>query len=442
MATFGASDYADGQYASSERSASRTLRARTLFLARKGLRLGVVLLLILFSWHHTALACPFCTSVPRTLSDDLEDAVVALLAKSQGFVRADDGTNHLRLSVLTVIKGGGALTQKTLSIPEPSVTAELPQVDPNSSDNPDQGAVANDVRNGDIVWLLGFGDEQIQWDQPLVVTAAGQAYLSGLKRLPEAGVKRLEYFLPYLKHSEELIARDAYNEFAEATLEAIAGLENQIDRPWVIASLRDPDVPIHHRRLCWTLLSQCGTEQDVQLFDQAFARRTIEPDYEVGLDAAISCYLCLGGVTALERVEREFLSAESAGSSDGFAAVQALRVHGTELRVIPRQRLAAAMARMLKYPQVADLVISDLARWQDWSHVERMVELFRSATAETPLLKPAVIQYLKACPEPTAKQAIETLRGIDPLTVKRVEASLLFTPGAAGVPVPPPDTDE
>ena len=66
----------------------------------------------------------------------------------------------------------------------------------------------------------------------------------------------------------------------------------------------------------------------------------------------------------------------------------------------------------------------------------------KRSTAQTPLLKPAVIQYLKACPGPVAKQRIEALRAIDPVTVKRVEASLLFTPGAAGVPVPPPDIEE
>ncbi|QDT61261.1 hypothetical protein SV7mr_37950 [Stieleria bergensis] len=409
-------------------------------LNRNGFRF-VLLQLLLIAWSTVAIACPFCTSVPRTLSDDFDDAAVALLAKSQGLHQAADGSSHLQLSVLAVVKGGESFTQKVLRLPAASVSATSPQDESDPADA-DQLSDAGEVRNGDIVWLLGFGDQQIQWDQPLVISAAGQAYLTGLKRLPEAGVKRLEYFLPYLKHSEELIARDAYNEFADASLESIAGLSDQMDRQWVIASLRNPDVPLHHRRLCWSLLSQCGNDQDAQLFDQALARRGLDPSYQVGLDAAISCYLCLGGEAALGRVEREFLSGESAMSSDGFAAVQALRVHGTDLHVIPRPRLAAALSRMLRYPEAADLVISDLARWQDWSHVDRMVELFKRSTAQTPLLKPAVIQYLKACPGPVAKQRIEALRAIDPVTVKRVEASLLFTPGAAGVPVPPPDIEE
>ncbi len=44
----------------------------------------------------------------------------------------------------------------------------------------------------------------------------------------------------------------------------------------------------------------------------------------------------------------------------------ALRVLGQETDLIPKQRLVAALRNMLDRPQLADLVIPDLARWQDW----------------------------------------------------------------------------
>ena len=33
---------------------------------------------------------------------------------------------------------------------------------------------------------------------------------------------------------------------------------------------------------------------------------------------------------------------------------------------------------MLDRPQLADLVIPDLARWEDWSVMDRLVELFKN----------------------------------------------------------------
>ena len=63
---------------------------------------------------------------------------------------------------------------------------------------------------------------------------------------------------------------------------------------------------------------------------------------------------------------------------------------------------------MLSQPELADLVIADLAGWKDWSAIARMVELFETATDKTRLLKPAAVLYLKACPEPAGKKALES----------------------------------
>jgi hypothetical protein len=126
----------------------------------------------------------------------------------------------------------------------------------------------------------------------------------------------------------------------------------------------------------------------------------------------------------------------------------ALRFHGQETNVVPRARLAASFRLMLERPQLADLVIPDLARWQDWSAMERVVTLFKDAKDDTLWVRVPVINYLRHCPDPKAKQYVEELRAIDPARVKQAEQFVPFvaataapdaTPDpAATAPAPPP----
>ena len=81
---------------------------------------------------------------------------------------------------------------------------------------------------------------------------------------------------------------------------------------------------------------------------------------------------------------------------------------------------------------MADMIIPDLARWEDWSVVERLVQMFKDADDETNWLRVPVITYLRACPKPEAKQYIEELREIDPDAVRRADFFLDFDDDSEG----------
>jgi hypothetical protein len=68
---------------------------------------------------------------------------------------------------------------------------------------------------------------------------------------------------------------------------------------------------------------------------------------------------------------------------------------------------------------LADLVIPDLARWQDWSQVDKLKKLFLEADANNNWVRVPVINYLRACPEPQAAKAMEELKKVDPESVRR-----------------------
>ncbi|WP_145421216.1 hypothetical protein [Planctomycetes bacterium K23_9] len=290
-----------------------------------------------------------------------------------------------------------------------------------------------------VFWLVGFGKSNVQWAPPTRISAEAVSYLQGLSKVPVKGPRRLEHFLDFLQHSDQFVVADAYNEFAEASSEDIAAIKNKLDRRWVIAQLRDKSAPTHRRRLCWTFLSQCGTAADASLFDEAIRKRDVDPGFEPSMDAAIACFITLGGEQALARIERDYLASPGANYADSYAAINAIRVHGTDLNVMPRARLATALRLVLNRPALADLVIPDLARWKDWSAIDRIVELFELPTQETGVLKPVAVRYLKTCPLPAASKALDRLRTIDPSAVQLAESSMMFHSGLATIPVPPPD---
>jgi hypothetical protein len=104
----------------------------------------------------------------------------------------------------------------------------------------------------------------------------------------------------------------------------------------------------------------------------------------------------------------------------------AMRFHGTEGGVIPKERVVKAVRHMLSRPQLADLVIPDLARWQDWQSMDELVKLFKTADEKSSWVRVPVINYLRACPLPEAKEHLKELEKIDPQAVKRAN---MFFPG-------------
>ncbi len=363
-------------------------------------------------------ACPFCSALAPTLSDDIEEGAVAVIACFVSGNEAFDGSGIYPMRITTVVKGDSELRDSLIEV---------------NAKNP--------PAKGELFWLVGYGQEHPQWSPAKSISRTAVPYLLSLRDLKGCGADRLEYFLGFLKHSDPFIVADAYNEFADASLTEIAALSGKLDRSWVIATLLNPTVNRHRRRLCWTFLSQCGKAADAKLFHGVSRKSKDDPTFEVGMDAAISCFITLGGEQALACVERDYLANPDAEYLDSFAAINAIRVQGTELKNISRERLARSLRHVLSRPSLADLVIPDLARWEDWGAMDTIVQLFGRLTEEHRLVKQATVLYLKRCPLPAAARALERLRTSDPEAVRAAESSMLFYPGLATVPVPPP-TDE
>ncbi len=81
---------------------------------------------------------------------------------------------------------------------------------------------------------------------------------------------------------------------------------------------------------------------------------------------------------------------------------------------------------MLDRPDLADIVIPDLARMDDWHHVDRLFAMFKDSVATDPenkksWLRIPVINYLRACPLPKAQMLLRECEKLDPASMQRAK---------------------
>ena len=254
-------------------------------------------------------------------------------------------------------------------------------------------------------------------------------YIEQVAALSDTPAERLAFFQEYFEDPDQLLQGDAFNEFAKAPYTDVVQLKDKMHREKLIEWIKDDKVPASRRRLYLTMLGMCGTQDDVPMIEAMI--KTDDRQVRQRLDAMIGCYLNLRGADGLPLIEDQFLKNDKSEYVDTYSAIVALRVLGQETNVIPKDRLVGSLRHMLDRPQLADLVIPDLARWQDWGSMDKLVDLFKNANEESSWVRVPVVQFLRACPEPKAKEYIDELAKIDPDAVKRT-TNYLALPGAGG----------
>ena len=190
---------------------------------------------------------------------------------------------------------------------------------------------------------------------------------------------------------------------------------------------QDAEIGADRKRLYFTMLGVCGSEADLPELEQML--RNPAKSVTGGLDALIACYLTLAGEKGLPLIDELFIANKKAPFPQSYAAIMAIRFHGTEGNVIPRSALVESLHKILDRGELADMVIPDLAKWNDWSQIDRLTQLFKEAEKDKNWLRVPVVNYMRACPLPEAAEAMKELEKIDPDAVRRAKT---FFP----IPVP------
>lgn len=346
------------------------------------------------------VVCPFCAAVKQTLSEEMFATDAIVIAKVVGTTTpsTDGFAATMKMQVLDVIKGQGLI----------QASSEFETIVP-----------ANFLEDQECL-VMGVMTETMSWSTPMKLTPRSKQYIFDLQNLPPEGPDRLKFFVKYLEDEESMLAYDAYDEFARASYETVIAIKPEMNRPNLLKWITDPEVTINRKRLYYTLLGVCGQKEDLPLLEKLIT----SPDKKerAALDALVACYLTLAGADGVALIEERFLKDKEADYVDTYAAVAALRFHGTESEVIPLPRILSAVRLLLDRPEVADLVIPDLARWKDWSVIERLVEMFKNANEKTNWVRVPIINYLRVCPDPIAKEKIEELKKVDAQAVRRALA--------------------
>jgi hypothetical protein len=364
---------------------------------------------LLAGWTPTAEACPFCRPVSRTLSEEMDamDAVV-IGRLTKPLTAADKGKDPtpVTFEIAEIIKGKSFLG-KTKTV---------------------ETVYGTGAKRGDRFLVLGVDPPSIAWSTPLKLSDRAVDYVRRIRALPQSP-ERLAFFQDFLEDQEGVLARDAYDEFAKAPYKDVKAVKDRMNHDQIVAWIKTPGIPASRRRLYLVMLSVCGGPGDLPMLEDLL--KSEDRKIKVGLDAMIGCYLMLAGPNGMPLVEDLYLKKTKADYADTYAAITALRFIGTETDVIPRERLLGGLRHMLDRPPLADLVIADLARWEDWSQMERLVKLFKEADEKSSWVRIPIINYLRACPLPKAKEHLGELQKIDPDSVNRANAFFPFGGGGA-----------
>jgi len=341
---------------------------------------------------RAVLACPFCTAVAQTLRQEMKQMdVVAIAIRTHA-----DSESVSTFEIQKLIKGDQLvkLGQKI------------------------QINYFGRAEAGESFLIMGIDPPELLWSSPLQLSDKAIEYVDQVTKLSEDdGVGRLKFFIQHLADTDPILARDVYDEFASASYADMLQLKESYDRTWLLESVQDVDLPPDRRRLYLVMLGICGQPQDADELEKML--RSDDPNQRSGLDALISCYVSLKGAEALKLVNELYLINRDSTYADTYSAIMALRFHGTDGGVVERQAVADSLRIMLERSELADLVIPDLARWEDWTVINKVAELFKKADDKSSWVRVPVINYLRACPLPEAAKVLEELKEIDPVAFRR-----------------------
>ena len=311
--------------------------------------------------------------------------------------------------------------------------------------------------------ITGIGTEKIDWSTPLPLSDKAVQYVEQLPNLPADGAARLEFFQRHLEDDDPLLRQDSYDEFARAPYDEVIALADRMDHDQLVEWISSSTIGPSRRRLYLTMLGVCGNQGDLPMLeDMIFSdHREVEPGVKqlvqaglslggpialplvteivrthersrkLGLDAMIACYVKLAGPEVLPAINERFLKDTKAEYTHTYNALMALRFHGEETDVIPRKQLLESVRLLLDHPDFADQVIPDLARWDDWEILDRLVAMFGSADDRSFVRQP-IVTYLIVASEQEgdvgtrAKKALEELESLDPESVERARSLMAF----------------
>ncbi|QDU64729.1 hypothetical protein Pan216_56210 [Planctomycetes bacterium Pan216] len=369
----------------------------------------LVLTLVLVA--NRATACPFCEQLGQTLSETIADADFAAIgqlsdARQHPNASAGQPTATTRLRLDHTLKAHPVATGKDELL--------LSRYVARAAREPFEAVVLAEVIDDQVEpHRVMPAEERVYVDY---VTAA-------VKKSVKPDAERLTFFFEQLGSPDSRIATDAYKEFSKtpylAVKSAAASYDPQQLRKW----MENPETPTFRLGLYGLLLGIHGRPEDAP-----FLRKLIfDPKHRprVGLDGIMAGYSLLlpkegvDDLLALLANPKETFNAH-------YSALEAIRFLIGESTDQERRRLLDGVSRALVSADIADLVIDELRKNQQWQFLDDVLARFDDPDYQRPVIRQAILRFALQAPGEKAASFVKTQRDADPRLVADVEEGLRF----------------
>jgi hypothetical protein len=359
-------------------------------------------------------ACPFCAATGTTLTAEAAQAQFIVFGKLSN-PRLDPGEfsiGQTDVELEAIVKDHEYLKgRKTITIP---------RYIPLNRKTPTKYLVYCDLFQGRLDPYRGF---EVLPDSKIA------DYLKGALALKDKDIKtRLEFFYRYLDAADVEISNDAYNEFALADYADYRPIAEKADPDAVAKWLTDPSTPANRFGLYGSLLGHCGQAK------HADTLRAVLNDpkrkFGSGMDGVLAGWVLVDRqagwqyLADLLRDPKSDLLLRHAGlrTVDFLWAIRP--------DVVPQDKLLAGVLPVLEQPDIGDLVVDKLRKWQSWEHTERVLALTNDPKlSDISLLTRALTRFCLSVPakeagHKTAQAFVAKLRAKKPDIVEDAEEAL------------------
>jgi hypothetical protein len=248
-------------------------------------------------------------------------------------------------------------------------------------------------KKGDSILLFGSkgtDPKRVKWHR-VINSKAGFDYMMNCPKPKSSTKQRVEYYVQYLEHADDVIARDAFCELSDLPFETLRKFSRLFSKDklekWVLGD------NVMRRSFYGSMLGICGDEQSARILKS----KILEPNDEIrfGIDGLMVGFLLLTGEEGLQVLDEHKLKKTDIPYSEAYSAMQAIRFMWSEGDgLIKKNRLRQSMRILLDWHELCDLVLGDLGRWEDWAVQDRIVALYDKDKFNIPSIRRAIVRYL------------------------------------------------
>lgn len=328
-----------------------------------------------------ATACPFCPTAGQTLLGEVKQAHLIVFGTMTNAVRDPSdfakGTTDFEIEV--VVKDHEFLKGKTKIV--------LPRYVPPDPKNKVKHLLFCEIYKGELDPYRG---EQVPVDSKIA-----EYMKTAIAFKDEDVTGRLLFFLKHFDSSDWAISADAFQEFSNADYKDVRVAAAKMDPDVLMRMIKDPNTSIGRLGLLGMLLGHCGK---AEAHYKPLKEFVDDPKIKqaTGLDGL------LAGVVMLDPKEgTKFVAGFINDPKEDFlvryAALRCLRFFW-EYRddVLSKTTVLAAVEPLLQQPDIVDLLVEDLRKWQQWDAAGKVIAQF--AKHDIPIVQRSIIKFALAAP--------------------------------------------